>query len=524
MAIEIVQAGVGKAEITCRENVSLDALLPEKNKKDIPPFLLGQKLEVSDPLFVRALVLDDGKERIVLLTMDVTAIGARSISQDLLWDSADDFLPKLRERLHQTFDICGDNVSVTASHAHGVPRMLCDDDAQLDRAVEAVTQAINSMTPVTIGFGTGHEDTLTFNRTMMMKDGTDYTLRSCNPPPPDELVEALRPVDPQIVILRIDRMDGSPLAIAYNFATHLLLGPPSGKSGQISADHVGVTLTCLEESLGSDVMAFFLQGALGDVAEVSKCDTEYPRSPNEFGTRLSRSILRGYREITPGPAGISVTTRHIQLPLRTDIPAIIAKLKLEQAQLLASLRYTSLNFKGFLPLYLKYALHSNYPAHGAYRYLQADACGNQLFTRQDERNRRAVDKYMDSLAAMERMARNEEKIATLQRHQDVITQLGTFSIDAEIKGMTIGNTVLLINPMELLSEIGLNLKKMSPFEHTCVVSISNGYLHYAPPAGYYPRGGYEVTECILAQEWQHIFEQSASEIFQELYSSKPKVS
>lgn len=524
MTSGIIQAGVGKSEITCRENVTLDALLPEKNKKDIPPFLLGQKLEVSDPLFVRALVLDDGQERIVLLAMDVTAIGARSISQDILWDSADDFLPKLRERIHRAFGICGDNVSVTASHAHGVPRMLCGDDAQLDRAFEAVTQAINNMTPVTIGFGTGHEDTLTFNRTMMMKDGTDYTLRGCTPPPPDELVEALRPVDPQIGILRIDRLDGSPLAIVYNFATHLLLGPPNGKAGQISADHVGVTLTYLEESLGSEVIAFFLQGALGDVAEVSKGDTEHPLSTREFGTRLGQSILKGYRRIKPGPAEISIVTKRIDLPLRTDIPDLVAELKQQQADLLASLRYTSLNFKGFLPLYLKYTLHSDYPAHGAYRYLQADACGNQLFRRQDDRNQQAVDKYLNSLAAMESMARNEEKIATLQRHQQVIAELGSSSIRAEIKGVTIGNTVLLINPMELLSEIGLNLKKRSPFEHTCVVSISNGYLHYAPPADYYRRGGYEVTECILAPEWQQIFEASVSEIFLELHSAKTEVS
>src|SRR3990172_770999 len=87
------RAGVGKVDITCREEGTWDALLSEKVKKHIPPDYLCKKIEVSDPLFVRALVLDDGREKVVLVTMDVTAIGARTISQNILSDSADDFMP-----------------------------------------------------------------------------------------------------------------------------------------------------------------------------------------------------------------------------------------------------------------------------------------------------------------------------------------------------------------------------------------------------------------------------------------------
>jgi hypothetical protein len=70
--------------------------------------------------------------------------------------------------------------------------------------------------------------------------------------------------------------------------------------------------------------------------------------------------------------------------------------------------------------------------------------------------------------------------------------------------------------MEVLAEIGFNVKKASPFKHTYVVSLSNGYLHYAPPASYYPRGGYEVTECLLAPEWEEIFQRAVEEIFAQL--------
>lgn len=513
-----LRAGVGKVDITCREDVTLDALLDEQGKKDLPPSLLGRKLEVSDPLYVRALVLDDGQQRLAILTMDVTAIGCRTLTHHLLYDSADDFLPRLRERVETTLGIPGGNLSVSASHTHGVPRMLCDDEAQLERATEAVRQALDNLTPVTLASGSAREDRLTFNRTMKMEDGTDWTLRSCNPYPPDELVESLRPVDPEIGILRLDRLDGTPFALVYNFATHLLLGPPNGQSGQITADHVGVTLRVLEEHLGHGAMAFFTQGSLGDVAEVSKCDTDHPRSSIDFGTRLAESVLAGWRSLAPEstPAGLRVIRQCAQLPLRTDIPAVIAELREEQAELMASLRYTTLNFKTFLPLYLKAQLSESFPGRPAYRYLQAEACGNPLFRRQDDRNRIAIQTYLASIEAMERMARNEEKIATLERHQAIIDSQAESQLEVEFQAMCIGDSLFIMAPMELLTEVGLKVKAMSPMARTFVASITNGYIHYAPPAAYYGRGGYEVTECLLAPEWEAIFYESMQAIFDEL--------
>ena len=182
----------------------------------------------------------------------------------------------------------------------------------------------------------------------------------------------------------------------------------------------------------------------------------------------------------------------------------------------ASLRYTYLNFKAFLPLYLKYSLNPDYPSHSPYRYMQADDCGDDTFRTLDEHNRLEVEKYLDSIRKMELMAINELKIATLEKHQEVIDEIGGATVPAEIKGIRIGECVLIAAPMEVLAEIGLNVKKTSPFNHTYIASISNGYLHYSPPASYYERGGYEVTECLLAREWEKIFERVVNEIFKEL--------
>lgn len=91
---------------------------------------------------------------------------------------------------------------------------------------------------------------------------------------------------------------------------------------------------------------------------------------------------------------------------------------------------------------------------------------------------------------MEEIARAEFKIRTLQKHQEIIGTLGGKTVPAEIQGIKIGECVLIAAPMEVLTEVGLKVKKTSPFRHTYIASIANGYLHYSPPASYYPLGSY----------------------------------
>ena len=505
-----LKAGVGKVDITCAAGELAYGLYSEKTLKHIPPQYRDMKVQIDDPLFVRVLVLDDGGEKVVLATMDVCAIGARTISQYILNDSPDDFMPTLRKRVEGELGIPGCRVSVSASHTHPPGRLLCDDEAQVDRTIEAIRQALDNMTPVVIGVGAGHENSLTINRTFVMKNGTDYSWR---PEPPGDEIERLRPIDPEIGILRIDRLDGSPLAVLYDFASHLLVGCRKGK---ITADFPGVTSGYLEEHLGGGVMAMFLQGANGDIIEASYDDRENPRGKYDFGCRLGQRVLRAYRTIKAGSAKIKVVTRNIEFPLRTDIPAAVAAVRREQAELTASLRYTRLNFKTFLPLYLKYSLHPDFPNHSPHCYLQADGCGNDTLRTLDEQNRGAVKTYLESLRAMELMAVNELKIATLEKHQEIIAALGGATVPAEIKGIRIGECAFIAAPMEVLAEVGFNVKKMSPYKHTYIVSNSNGYLHYSPPASYYGRGGYEATECLLAPEWETMFENAVQQIFQEL--------
>ena len=486
-----LRAGVAKSDITTNEKGAA----------------------IRDPLYAKALVLDDGRTRVAIIAMDTTAIGGRRISQRMLDDVGEEFLPKLRGRIQKELNIPGSNVLVNASHTHPPGRLLCDDNEQVDRTFNAVSRAMQDMTAVRVGVGAGHEDRITINRDLRLKNGQDWTIRHSNPCPPDEEVAAVGPIDPEIGIIRIDRLDGRPLAVVYNFACHPLFGDAHGR---LTANFPGVASKLIEETLGHDAMALFLQGAGGNICDILFKDFGHPRDIEPLGTMLGLSTLKALRDIQTKEAKLSVISETIELPRRTDIPERIAALRQEQTDLLESLRSTSLNFKAFLPLYLQQVISPDCPSDYSYRYLQAEKIGSDERTAMDALNRRLVDKYLKNIHAMERLVVIQDDIATLHKHQAINDESGAATISAEVQGIRIGDGVLITSPAELLVEIGLNLKKASPHKHTLVVPFSNGYMHYGAPAAAYSRGGYEVTECLLAPQWQQIYENKANEIIRRL--------
>jgi hypothetical protein len=469
---------------------------------------------IRDRLYAKALVLDDGTTRVAIVTMDVTAISARRISDGMLPDVSEAFLPALRERVQNELGIPGANVLVNASHTHPLGRMLCDDDEQVKRTFDAVSRAARDLTEVRVGAGRGREDRITMNRTLRLKDGRHWTIRHANPCPPDDEVAGVGPVDPEIGILRVDRLDGRPLAVLYNFASHLLF---ADTRGAVTANFPGIASKLIEETLGHGAMAMFVQGAAGDVIDVTFKDFNRPRDVEPFGTMLGQGTLKAHREIpTTAAAGLRAISRTIELPRRTDIPKRIAALEQEQAELLESLRSTALHFESFLPLYLKHRLSPDRPADYAHRYLHARQIGSDQMTGMDGFVCGYVDKYLRNIRAMERLGRIRENIATLQKHQAFNDESGSATIPAEIQGIRVGDFVLLAAPLEVLTEVSLNVKRASPHAHTFVAGFSNGYLHYGPPAADYDKGGYEVNECLLAPEWQAAFEAAAREILLKL--------
>ena len=62
------------------------------------------------------------------------------------------------------------------------------------------------------------------------------------------------------------------------------------------------------------------------------------------------------------------------------------------------------------------------------------------------------------------------------------------------------------------------IKQRSPHEHTFVAGYTNGYIYYAPTAEQLLNvgGAQEDSDCILAPEWQELFEGKVSEMLEQL--------
>ena len=95
-----------------------------------------------------------------------------------------------------------------------------------------------------VGSGIGREDRISENRRLKMKDGSEVDMRRAYSMPRDEEVAGVGPIDPQIGLLRLDRLDGRPLAVVYLFACHPIMNPPSKGN---SADFPGYASQVLEE-------------------------------------------------------------------------------------------------------------------------------------------------------------------------------------------------------------------------------------------------------------------------------------
>ena len=272
MSTHCLRAGVARADITTDD------------KRDA----------VNDPLHAKALVIDDGAVQTVIISMDTTANGGRRVSAGMLNDVGEDFLPDLRGRIERELSIPGPNVLVNASHTHPPGPLLCNDSQQVERVFNAVKQAQKTMQPVKIGWGKGREDRISINP-RLPKDGR-LTIRHGYPCPPDEDVAGLGPIDPEIGIIRIDRLDGRPLAVVYNFACHPLIGMPGAG---ITANYPGFASKVIEDNLDG-AMAIFLQGAAGDVNELHYKNVNIPRSSEPGGTLLGLSTLGALKSIKTG--------------------------------------------------------------------------------------------------------------------------------------------------------------------------------------------------------------------------------
>ena len=205
---------------------------------------------VLDPLYARILVLEAGNSRLAYVDLDLgRTFGPAS-------------LESLRKTIKQNSGI--DGLIVQATHSHTGPVLMDEypngppawETEDLKRIERAIHDAAERAIPVRLGVGYGAAY-IGYNRRHVDADGSISMLWSNSTRAPTY------PVDPLVAVLRIDRMDGEPLAILVNYAAHPVTF--GSDALRFSADFPGVMCKVVEQAFGGKPLAFFVQGAPGDI-------------------------------------------------------------------------------------------------------------------------------------------------------------------------------------------------------------------------------------------------------------------
>ena len=213
-----LRAGAGKVDVTPAENA-----LPQSYEG------------VLDRIYARAIVLDDGTSTAALISVDAGAV------PDAIWQ-------EVARRLEKELDIPSDNVLLTATHTHSVPRQ--DVGPYTDKIVESARLAKARMLNARVGYGTG-VSYLNINRNVI-----DAKTRRWWEGPNYE-----GPSDKTVAVVAFATLSGEPIAVYYNYAMHAVT---VGQLDLVSGDVPGTASNYIEDSFDGNIVALWSSGAAGD--------------------------------------------------------------------------------------------------------------------------------------------------------------------------------------------------------------------------------------------------------------------
>jgi neutral ceramidase len=218
---------------------------------------------VLDPLYARALVLEVGKERIAIVSLDLGRAPTRQSMETI------------RAKVKKATDI--DHLFLVASHTHHGPVLELDKwpSAQKpyvreleQKLADVIAEAAKAVRPARLGIAS-KDVPFTRNRHSKRDD---------------------KPVDKELLVSRVEDLEGKPIAHAVNFAAHPTM--QEGKVLRFSADYPGAMAAVVEKETNAPCL--FLQGAAGDLSANAG---EYS-GPEKFGKRLGQEVLDLTKSIT----------------------------------------------------------------------------------------------------------------------------------------------------------------------------------------------------------------------------------
>ncbi|GAB3933859.1 hypothetical protein GCM10028804_50270 [Larkinella terrae] len=243
---------------------------------------------INDRIYHRITVLDDGKTQFVLVSSDFAVVSPSEYD-------------KVAAKLKSQLGINPVNFWWNLTHTHsapevgppGLPIIFLGErykhqfdteytDMVEKKLIDGVAEARKKLEPARLGVGWGRAQA-NINRRAKGVDGKAFLGMD-----PDG------PVDRRIGLIRIDKADGSPMALIANYAIHgTVMG---GEYTLISGDAPGVVAEYVEEKLG--VPMLFINGAAGNIAPIYSQYADHKRGRlHQFKVLLGDKIIDANQSI-----------------------------------------------------------------------------------------------------------------------------------------------------------------------------------------------------------------------------------
>jgi hypothetical protein len=390
-----------------------------------------QATSAHDRLHARCLVLDDGRTRLAIAVVDSCMIPR-------------EILDEAKRLASEATGIPAAHMLLSATHTHTAP--TCAGVFQSDpdpayvkflprRIAEGVAKAHAGLEPAQVGWAVGHEPGQVFNRRWLLKPGKVYK-------DPFGRERDRVKMNPGYNNPDVDRPAGPIDPEVPVLALRARDGRPIaalvnyslhyvGGVPALSADYFGAFARKLAPLVGGDAgfVAILSNGTSGDINNVNYALKQAPRrAPGEQAERVAAAVAGAAAEAWKG-----VRWRdHVSLAVReTEIELGVRKPSPEEA--------------------------------ARAREIVASAGPGGL-------------KGLEQIYARE--------TALLAEYPP--------SVRLKLQGMRIGEVGIAAIPCEVFVEIGLAIKKRSPFQPSFTISLANGYNGYLPTPEHHALGGYET--------------------------------
>jgi hypothetical protein len=386
--------------------------------------------DVHDELHARCLVLDNGIAKLAFVVVDSCAV-------------AGDVIASAKRQIEQHTGIPGHRVLVSATHSHSAPAAARLFQSEPDRGYQeflavrisdAVRLAINRLQPAKIGWGVGKEERLLFNRRYFMKPGTI---------PPDPFGRT---------------------------TDQVLMNPGIGNpnivkpSGPIDPDVciLGVTTASGEPLCALGSYALHYVGAPGSTISADY----FAAWASEMGSRLEAG--KQFLGILANACSGNVNNVNFMGPEKKYAPferirEVASMLAEESVRVWKQIRFQD--------------------------WVELDGTIEELDLKVRKPAPAEVAEARKLLAGAPDDVSDRRQIYAKET-----VQLVDFpeAVKAPVQAMRIGSLGIATFPGEAFTELGLEVKRNSPFQPTFLIELANSYVGYIPTVEGHKLGGYET--------------------------------